>query len=153
MADARWPYSYEPGRTRFYESFIAACTCLCPGGIATYAVGGGLLRYVVGTLTVLVSAWAVVRSFRVGLWANADRVLVRNFWITREFVWGEVKDVFLALLTMGITPVPAWLFRLQSGRVVRVRATPQRGDRREVEWEALRRLAPTEVVFNAPDRW
>src|SRR5258708_13227339 len=129
---------------------MAGCTCLCPGGIATFAVEGGLVRYVLGTLTVMVTAWAVARSLRVGLWASADRVLVRNFWITREFAWGEVKDVFLALLTMGATPIPAWLFRLQSGRVVRVRATPQRAERPEVARGPPKPPPPPHAVFTPP---
>lgn len=152
MEVAGWPYSYEPVRTRLYESVIAACTCACPGGIATFAVPG-VWRYGVGTVTGLVTLWAVARSFRVGLWVSEESVRIRNFWITREFPWNQVKDVFLATLMMGIVPQSAWLFRLKNDRIVRVRATPIGAGDREVAWQAMKRLAPTEVVFTTPDRW
>ncbi len=150
--DSSCTYSYEPLRTRLYEGFIAACTCVCAGGIATFAVSGAW-RYSFGVLTGVVTLWAIRRSFRVGLWANEQRVLVRNFWITREFAWSDVKGVFKGLLTMGVVPQTAWLFRLHSGRLVRVRATSIRAADREIQWQTLKRLAPSEVVFNTPDRW
>jgi hypothetical protein len=147
----RWTYVYEPVSSRLSEAAIAVVTCACAGGIATFDVSG-IARYVLGAATALTAIWAVHRSFRVGLWVNQERVRVRNYWITREFGWGDVDSVFIGALVMGFVPQPAWCFSLKSGGLVRVRATPSSASRREADWRALKGLAPKRVTFTEPPR-
>jgi hypothetical protein len=144
-----WAYTYAPRRLRFNQSWIAAVTCATPGGITAAAIGAPW-GYLVVAATVLVGAWSVKRAWRLGLWASESRVVVKNYWRTREFAWSEVTDIGLGAETMGVLPQPAWAFRLANGSVLRAQATPFKRRDQQREWDSLVALAPESVSLFPP---
>jgi len=131
---------------RLSEAIVAFWLCVTPGGIAAAALAG-TPRFVVATLTVIGTVIAIRRAFRLEIRANRERVVVRNYFRTREFAWTDVTDIGVSTLTMGLVPLPAIAFAA-SGRGLRAQATPTDANDRARVLEMLARVAPPHVRFH-----
>jgi hypothetical protein len=131
---------------RLSEAIVAFWLCVTPGGIAAAALAGAS-RFLVATVTVIGTAAAVRRAFRLEIRANRERVVVRNYFRTRKFAWTDVTDIGVSTLTMGLVPLPAIAFAGNAGGL-RAQATPTDASDRAHVLAMLAQLAPAHVRFH-----
>lgn len=143
-AEREW--SYGPLRVGLIQAFLASGLVGMTGVLAFFEITQPW-RYAVGGVTLLIVAGAVRRAFRVSLTANADRVIVQNFWRAHEFSWLEVTTVGLGERSAGDTTMPALASFLRNGRAILAHATPDRADDRRPVVASLEALAPPGVEF------
>jgi hypothetical protein len=122
-----WRFSCQP---------IGAQLFACVGPwLAVFVVVGGVVlltnsehtfRAVIGIASAVVLPLALIRARRIGVWADADRVVVRNFWKTHEFDWIDVSRIGIRGFTMNATGTPGryWIFRMHDGHGVISQALP-----------------------------
>lgn len=145
----RQDYEYASRRLRTNQALVALITSVTPGAIAAAAVPGTWRLFLI-LGTAVTACWAFLRGFRLILQASADRVLIRNYWRSFEFRWGEVTDVGVGAERMGVLPQPAFAFRLTDGRTIRAQATPFKVRDQMAQMEELARIAPPSVQFHWP---
>jgi hypothetical protein len=108
-------------RIRFYASY-AVILGLGVGGIVGAATHGALRLAVVAVSAVL-TVVGILRAVRIDFLVTRRQWRVVNFWRSYEFHWGDVEQVRMALLQVGVTTQPAIAFLLHKGSV-RAQATP-----------------------------
>ena len=123
-----WVFSCQPIGGALQAAFIPVTAALSIAlvlirvshgslGIGATIVGVGL---VVGVL---------VRTRRIGVWADSERVVVQNFWRTYELSW---IDVVRVRYVSG--RYRAWIFDRREGRGIGAEGVPMR----HVSWETHR---------------
>ena len=70
-------------------------------------IAGGILGVVVA-----------VRAPRIGVWADAEQVVVRNLWKTYGFKWADVSRVEVRGLRQNNRGAKYWVFRMRDGKGV-----------------------------------
>lgn len=90
-------------------AFCAVTARITHGALQILDVVAGIV------LLVLVA----VRACRIGVWADADRVVVQNLWFTHEFNWADVSRIEVSGWRQGDRYAPKrWWFRMHDGKSI-----------------------------------
>jgi len=97
--------------------WLIAAACL---GVVLIDVTHGRVK-VVGVLAAIALVTIVAaRARRIGVWADSERVVVQNFWMTHEFFWADVVRV----KAFQGSRSRAWVFEMRDGHRVWAQALP-----------------------------
>ena len=109
-----WDYWRRPMGAQLLNSFFRLVCAAFPFATAEFLIGRSS-REILAAPAVVVVAAVLIRARRIGVWADADRVVVQNFWLTHEFKWADVASVQNSGLDWGPPLISSWwVFRMRS---------------------------------------
>ena len=117
-----WSYETHGLGTQLFSAYIFLVAALAAAAILIGA-SHGVLRAGAAVLGVALIGVAVVRTRRIGVWADEQSVVVQNFFRTWGFAWSDVERV--RPFTSGRSR--SWQFELRDGRKISAQGIPLRG--------------------------
>jgi hypothetical protein len=110
-----WDYSCRPIGAQLVNSLLRLACAVFAYVTAEVFIGKSSREILAAPAGVLVAA-IVIRARRIGVWADAERVVVQNFWLTHEFKWADVSSVENSGFDWGPGSLPRswWVFRMRN---------------------------------------
>jgi hypothetical protein len=132
-SSGQWTFACQPVGGEIFSAWVPLLVSVVVAGVLIGATHGTLK---VGAVVVAVALVVLVgaRTRRIGVWADADPVVVQNFWRTHDFAWADVERLRAATLDR----YRGWIFDLRDGRHIGADGIPLR---ETYAW--TRRLAST----------
>jgi hypothetical protein len=140
-------YIWAPARTRFVEALNVVIRCSVVLLIIWWSVPDPWKAILELPLVVAVAALAV-RGSRIQMEADADRLVVRNYWKVYVVPWSAVSEVELGTRSIANARQAALKIAVRGKRLpIEVHATPIGREGGSSMMYTLKTIAPPNVTF------